>query len=400
MKHLLFKLAILLCLISLGSCRSDVQNQFELSVQTIGFPATTLILEELDIDKVFLIDSLKTDDNGFAILKGKYGKPNLYRLTIKDKGQVYLVLDQNKIDIKIDSTDVFNYTVEGSPRSSQLKSFVKQIFEFNKQIAEATFSSKFTKIDNDSLAQNSDVTVDLKIKMNQFVKLNADTVTSLPLALFFANFLPMEKEAKYLNQFLNKIYQRFPDQTLDINSYQKLFFNNYNLFVNEQKIQMDSLSQGMHIGKPAPVLKAYDIDGTEISSNQYKDKYLVVQFVGSWNENSRYWNKQLTSLQKELPNYPIQIMSIYVEQDKAQFIKAVEEDNLPWPQLSTFKSWHCPNLTSLDVVTIPTTIVINPESTIVGIDWSLAQLKEELKAMAKPIEPKVDSLTTKQHLVK
>lgn len=398
MKRSLYYILFVACLALVTACRSNPQSEFKVKISIAAVPNAKLILEELDINKVSLVDSSSTDSIGNGLLTGKYGKPNLYRLTVQDLGKLYLVIDHDDIAIELNKDDFYNYQITGSQRSLQIKDFVQHVLNYNKDVANTFVVPTSSSTDTAIVTTTSTKQENTLKALHTYIKQNADTVSSLPLALFYANFLPMEEEVSYLNNFLNKLPQRFPSEANSIKNYKDVFYSNYNLYVNEQKIIKDSVDQGLILNQTIKDFSAQDIDGTVINTAQYIGKYLVIQFVGSWNDNSRYWNKQLASSAGALTNYPVQLLSIYVESDKQAFTTAVENDSLAWPQLTTYESWNCPILKSFHIVTIPTTVILSPERKVIGVDWTLPQIVQELKTLSVPISNSMDTLTSTQQV--
>lgn len=389
-------------------CGVTEQQQFALKLHMAAYPNKQVALEELDLDKVTLVNNGTTDDKGVLELSGVFSKPNLYRVSIDSVGYIYFVLDAKEISIQLDSTHVIDYTISGSKRSSQLHQFMQQMFELNKHVIKeellpkpiaSNANTKENTLVPDSSLHNTSSTSSAKNTLLNFIQSNADTASFLPLALFYANFLPLEEKAQYLKSFTHKLRERFASETTLVDAYERAFFSTYNAFINDKKIQTDSFSYASIINKTMPKFQLKDPEGASVSSQIYKDKYLVIQFVGSWNANSRAANKQMQAVYNQLVDYPVQLISVFIEQDSMQWISSVKEDNLPWPQLSSIKSWNCAYIQAMKVVTVPTTIIIDPQQKVIGADWTINDIITEIKNRAPKTEP-VDTARSGQALSK
>lgn len=388
MKRNVFYFLILLSAFCLtqASCSRDLQSQFNIDVTLKAHPNATIYLEELGINKVTLIASATTDKHGNAVLNGVYNTPQLYRLSIKNKGQIFLIVDNNDIHIEAQPGNILDYTISGSPRSTQLYRFLQHVYALNKEMVAEEFSTqKRLKTVTDTLPVPP-VTGHLphREQLYSFIKKNADTTTLLPLALFYANFLPLEEEAVYLRQFTAGLSKRFVSEPEIVSNFQSSFFSTYNGYINEHKISNDSITGNNLIGQPLKDFAMKDIEGITVNTATYKGQYIIIQFLGSWNPQSRIVNKELQQVRTQLNSYPVKLLSVYIEENKKDFSQALTEDNVMWPQLSSLSGWNCSIVRQFGINTVPRTVIIGPDHRIIGFDWQPSRIISEIKSNSQP----------------
>lgn len=395
MKRNVFYFLILLtafCL-SQASCSRHLQSQFHIEVALDGYPDATIHLEELGINKVTLIATATTDKNGKALLNGVYNTPRLYRLSIKNKGQIFLIIDKDDIHISANPAHTLDYTISGSPRSVQVHHFLQNVYALNKEMVAAEFNAKKnTGSINDTFATPPpNGLIARKEQLYTFIKKNADTTTLLPLALFYANFLPIEEEGVYLKQFTANLGKRFESEPDIVSDFQRSFFGTYNSYINDHKIGTDSTTGRSLIGQSFKDFAMKDPEGISVNTATYAGQYIIIQFVGSWNPQSRTLNKELQQVRTQLSGYPVKLLSVYIEENINDFSKALAEDNVMWPQLSSLQGWNCRIVRQLQVNTVPRTVVIGPDHRVMGFDWPLSHIISEIKNHSQPVAPQTDS---------
>ena len=118
------------------------------------------------------------------------------------------------------------------------------------------------------------------------------------------------------------------------------------------------------------------LDNTHRLSEYVGKGYVVLHFWESWNRNEFDILPQLRTLYNQYQSKGLQILSIAIDGNyKKQWTDRLEEENLPWPQLTTkYKQAY-------GILSWPETIVIGPDGTIVASPSTVQELEATLKKL-------------------
>ena len=119
-------------------------------------------------------------------------------------------------------------------------------------------------------------------------------------------------------------------------------------------------------------------EGNHLALSQLvgKTDYVLVDFWASWCGPCRRLIPVLKEIYAGQPKGHFQILSCSVDQDEAAWLNALDEEQMPWPQVRQDAEHLCSDL--YGVVSIPTTILINSDGTIIARNPDEAQLEELL----------------------
>jgi peroxiredoxin len=142
----------------------------------------------------------------------------------------------------------------------------------------------------------------------------------------------------------------------------------------EEKLN-DNISTKM--GMTAPMFTQPDVNGNKVSLSDFKGKYVLVDFWASWCSPCRKMIPNLKALYEKYKDKNFTIVSISLDTDKDKWIKAMNEEKMPWPQVSDLlkvneagEKYH--------VLMIPTSYLIGPDGKIVGYGNDEKMIEEKM----------------------
>ena len=128
-------------------------------------------------------------------------------------------------------------------------------------------------------------------------------------------------------------------------------------------------------------------DGSPFKLSDLKGKYVLIDFWGSWCGPCRASHPQLKSLYNRFQNQAFtdasgfEIVSVGIEQSKANWERAIQSDQLNWPyHLIEQGSFDAPQVKAYNVKQIPTKFLVNPEGIIMSVDPSFSDISKLLES--------------------
>lgn len=108
-------------------------------------------------------------------------------------------------------------------------------------------------------------------------------------------------------------------------------------------------------------------------------KYTLVDFWASWCAPCRKEIPNLKRLYSEFSPKGFQIISVSIDREKADWMKALDEENMPWPNL-----WDSKDVDTLFMVkTIPAMFLIDENGTIVADNLRGEELHQKIQQLLK-----------------
>lgn len=143
-------------------------------------------------------------------------------------------------------------------------------------------------------------------------------------------------------------------------------------------------------GGPAPDFAKVDIDGKRVSLSEFRGKYVLIDFWGSWCGPCRAANPHLKELYAQYASKGFEIVGVASEkvsgQEQAEKMwkAAVEKDGLTWTNLLNNETNMQQDVVAMySVEGYPTQILLDPQGKIIArwLGAAGAQLDDKLKAI-------------------
>lgn len=134
-------------------------------------------------------------------------------------------------------------------------------------------------------------------------------------------------------------------------------------------------------GEKAADFTATLLNGQTAQLSDFRGKYVLLQFWGSWCGPCRAENPHLVDLYKKYHEQGFEIFSVAIEQNERRWQQAIAGDGLLWPyHTAEFDQFNGPIAQLFNIHSIPTTFLINPDGMIIGVRLRPAQIDDMLSA--------------------
>jgi len=382
-------LAIILLLIQSCKLKNGPGLQVNGTLQDTTF--TLLYLEEvpMETNQPTIVDSVRPDQSGQFTLQAPAAEDRVY--FIRPARQSYplfaVINDSKQIDVKVKFERIDGqlspaYTVKGSTASEQIHDFSADLNEDLRAIIKDRMAldtllqkNKPDSIINPIRKKMIDRTKSLSILVDSQLSLAAtpsaymfilgtyQSAASNPI--FSLELFSMER----IKEGLVKLGGEFPNHTGLATFRRKL----------EEEIQK---SKGL-LGQSAPDFTLPDVNGKPIALKSFRGKWVLVDFWASWCRPCRMENPTVVAAYQQFKNKNFTILGVSLDREdgKQDWLKAIQDDKLVWPQVSDLKFWNSLVVPMYQIEGIPYNVLIDPQGKVVAENLRGPQLAKKLKEL-------------------
>jgi len=343
----------------------------------------------METNQPTIVDSVRPDQSGQFTLQAPAAEDRVY--FIRPARQSYplfaVINDSKQIDVKVKFERIDGqlspaYTVKGSTASEQIHDFSADLNEDLRAIIKDRMAldtllqkNKPDSIINPIRKKMIDRTKSLSILVDSQLSLAAtpsaymfilgtyQSAASNPI--FSLELFSMER----IKEGLVKLGGKFPNHTGLATFRRKL----------EEEIQK---SKGL-LGQSAPDFTLPDVNGKPIALKSFRGKWVLVDFWASWCRPCRMENPTVVAAYQQFKNKNFTILGVSLDREdgKQDWLKAIQDDKLVWPQVSDLKFWNSLVVPMYQIEGIPYNVLIDPQGKVVAENLRGPQLAKKLKEL-------------------
>lgn len=132
------------------------------------------------------------------------------------------------------------------------------------------------------------------------------------------------------------------------------------------------------IGEPMIDFTQPDVNGKPVKLSDFKGKYVLLDFWASWCGPCRAENPNVLKAYNAYKDKNFTVVGVSLDDSGEKWHKAIEEDGMPWIQLSDLKGFKNEVATQYGIQAIPSTFLLNPEGVIIAKDLRGEALHKKL----------------------
>lgn len=385
------------CLILACGCQQKKKGTFSVSgsfkngdkLSSVEGPISKVYLIEVVYGKdqpPIVLDSARLPPgNGSFSLTGltRGGGQDLFELVFGNNAiTVPLINDvaEARVNVDLGKKDDF-YEVKGSEASSQLKDLItifgKKNFNVDKNMADLDSLKAANAPDSLLIAatnKKNDAVKELNNYLKQFVSTGDNgTLDGLALSWGSRTFSRSEFETS-----LTDLTKKFPSNAL-VTGLKQSYDQQLALMQKQDQEQQES----SWVGKPAPELALPDVNGKLVSIDNFKGKYLLVDFWASWCGPCRAENPNVVQAYNEFKGKNFTILGVSLDRERGPWQEAIHADHLDWNHVSDLKYWNSKAVETFKFNGIPFNVLIDPQGKVIAQSLRGEDLENKLKEVLK-----------------
>lgn len=299
---------------------------------------------------------------------GKVDEPTLYYLTLQNvNGRIPLMIENNILQLTLDSKVVQNSILEGSESHTLMQEYNTTLNDYKTKIKELgnTYSeAKFLK--DSATAQAAETRID---KLNtelyeypyEFINAHKDNAVV---------FQVLEPQLRLQNLDFDKIFETY--EGLDPAVRDSKTGKSFSAKLNDLKVRVER-AKATQIGAIASDFTAPGPSGDMITlSDVYKkNQYTLIDFWAAWCGPCRRENPNIVSVYNTYRSKGMGIIGVSLDGSRTQqnpkeaWIKAIETDKLDWTQVSNLQ-YFGPIAQQYNVSAIPASFLVDSNGTIIA----------------------------------
>lgn len=394
MKNIIFIIPFLLIL---ASCQ-DKQEGFLLKGSIGGNAEGMKVLLADAYAYPFVILDSTVIQNGKFLLKGRIDSPGLYQLIIDRSGEgqeetmlaskFYLENSNISYTGHIDSLPTYYWNKERMTREPVITGSKEQDLYIQYQQENQALNQEFSQIYNQYLNVYHLPALEGKFHTQEGIAL-AKQITKLEDAKRDAQWAFIEKHPQstvgydLACQFLEGMYVNLTAAQID--RLAGLISTNWQSY--PEKVAAFSAkaekAKALALGSKYQDIELTNLKGEKVKLSSYipSGKYVMLEFWASWCGPCRGEIPHLRHVYQQYKDKGFEIVSISLDSEQKDWLKAVQEEKMAWTQLCDPLMFNGPVTQTYNITGVPTCILLDKEGRIFKTDMRGAALDAVLQEL-------------------
>lgn len=361
-------------------CCSCSNNDVRVGGKFFGLTAKSIYLEQMTASGQTIIDSVELAKDGSYrfVIKSAPKTPSIYNIIYNNERIPLLLTAGENVTVGSMGSVLVNYTVSGSKESELLREFNREYIAgmqaLNAKVADYAEAGDSSKTEIAQL-----YTAKLReIKRNQisFIIKNKSSIAAvyalyqrLPDEKYLVN---SESDLIYFRTVADAVSKRYPTSPFVIT------LRNDVARMEAQTSLLNTIEE-----RDYPDIVADDMYGNKVKLSELEGNVILVDFWAAELGNSNALNADLKSIYEKYEADGFRVYQVSFDTSKATWIKAVQEQKLPWVSVCDFRGQASPIMGVYNVRSLPSNYLIDRKGRIVAKNIYSDALEQELAKILK-----------------
>lgn len=333
----------------------DSESEMHISVEGNN---NRISLYEFDETDWSAVDS---SENGKLVYSMQDQIPQMMKIVVDDSIDHFVFIDTGKITVDILASSEEQAQVNGSYYHNEYLHFSDLLSPFDERLeAVAEGYDEADELGKTAIIGKYD---SLYIEKEQFIK----------------QYIKEHGES-HISPYLVFKYFMFQTDVLDLQDLTDSFDASikssiYIPWINDRITVLNKTA----VGKEIPSFELPDKDDKMVNITDFRGSYVLIDFWASWCGPCRRENPNVVEAYKKYKDNGFTVLGVSLDTDKSAWLDAIEHDGLNWTHISDLNGWENSVAQDFGVMSIPFSILIDPNGIVRAKNLRGEELQDFLK---------------------